>query len=78
MASFSTTPRNVGVSPPPQTAPDWRQPPAQPSTSACMRAASANQADSPTATCLAPEIGSAPQVTRSLTIVATVSIAISR
>ena len=71
-------PLSVGVSPPPQTAPAWRQPSAQPSTSACMRFASANQPESPTAACIATEIGSAPQVTRSLTIVATVSIAISR
>ena len=78
IASALTIPRKVGVSPPPHTAPALRQPAAQPSTSACIRAASVNHADSPTAACIATEIGNAPHVIRSFTIVATVSMEISR
>ena len=78
MVSGLTMLFKVGVSPPPQTAPARWQPSAQPSTSACIRGASENQPESPTAACIATEIGRAPQVMRSLTMVATVSIAISR
>ena len=78
MASGSTIPPSVGVSPPPHTAPASRQPSAKPATSAFVRVSSANQLESPTAACMATEMGNAPQVTKSFTIVATVSMEISR
>ena len=71
-------PWSAGVSPPPHTAPAARQPWAKPATSSCARCSSLNQSESPTAACIATAIGSAPLVTRSFAIVATVSIPIAR
>jgi hypothetical protein len=70
-------PFRAGVSPPPQTAPDWRQPSANPRARSSARAASSNHAESPTAACIATDTGSAPVVTRSFVIVATVSTPIA-
>ena len=69
----STMPRSVGVSPPPQTAPADRQAAANPRARSAAAVPRANHAESPTAACMATDTGNAPHVTRSLTIVATVS-----
>ena len=69
----STIPRSVGVSPPPHTAPAARHPSANPRARSAAAVPRPNHAESPTAACIATDTGTAPTVTRSLTIVATVS-----
>ena len=65
--------RRMNAWAPPQTAPASRHPSAKPLTKSFVRCGSSNQAESPTAACMATETGNAPVVIRSLTIVATVS-----
>ena len=62
MVLGSTIPLRAGVSPPPQTAPARRQPSAKPARKSWARVVLANQAESPTAACMATEIGRAPVV----------------